>query len=159
MDLRDFRVTVLQISSVEYFCFTFFWTSSTPLSSPYPWLLCCSSKTLLRLGGSKKIPWNKIPGTESSRTKINSRNGKFCDCKFQEYKFLVKIFWENSRTIFFQDRIFQDFLIPGKENSLKEFSRILEQFQEWKFRKRMPEIFYPLILVLISKQNIRVHGF
>ena len=87
----------------------------------------------------KKIPWNKIPGTESSRT------------EFQEWKipgmensrtvnsrkniFVVKLFWENSRTIFFQDRIFQDFLIPGKENSLKEFSRIPEQFQEWKFSK------------------------
>ena len=40
----------LKKGSVKYFPNVFFWTSWAPWVSPYPWLLCCSSKTLLRLG-------------------------------------------------------------------------------------------------------------
>ena len=61
MDFRDFRVAVLQNGSIEYFCFAFFWTSLTPLDSPYPWLLCWSSKIFLRLGWGVRWWFSHIP--------------------------------------------------------------------------------------------------
>ena len=59
----NFQIKFLQNSSVEYFCFAFIWTSLTPRDSPYPWLLCCSSKTLLRLG------WG-VRGIQNLRTQF-----------------------------------------------------------------------------------------
>ena len=53
----NFKIKFLQNSSIEYFCFAFFWASLTPRDYPYPWLLCCSSKTLLRLGWGVIAPW------------------------------------------------------------------------------------------------------
>ena len=60
-------------------------------------------------GGNKKIPWNKIPGTESSRT------------EFQEWKIPGM---ENSRTVNSRENINYFEKIPGQFSSRTEFSRI-----------------------------------
>ena len=59
--------------------------------------------------GNKKIPWNKIPGTESSRT------------EFQEWKIPGM---ENSRTVNSRENINYFEKIPGQFSSRTEFSRI-----------------------------------
>ena len=59
--------------------------------------------------GNKKIPWNKIPGTESSRT------------EFQEWKIPGV---ENSRTVNSRENINYFEKIPGQFSSRTEFSRI-----------------------------------